>query len=176
MEVNPVESQRPTTPQAPINPLDRIMLSLEGSVVLEKPRVSRDVIIEVLREHTEIIRELQYVIRYHKSIIMLSRFEIKSAKDHIYAQSEELESARKQKEALGEEIKRNRAEINSLRKANMKVNDDIKDIRQDLGITQVKIASLGNIMELEQVQHLRLLSLDNSRIDYSSTFLRLSRF
>ena len=82
---------------------------------------------------------------------MLCRNDLRLAKDHIFAQSEELENAKRQKEALNEEIKRNKTEINSIRKANMKVVDDIKEIRQELGITQVKIASLGNIMELEQV-------------------------
>ena len=81
----------------------------------------------------------------------MDRNDLRSAKDHIFAQSEELEDAKRQKEALNDEIKRNKTEINSLRKANMKVVDDIKEIRQELGITQVKIASLGNIMELEQV-------------------------
>ena len=59
MEVSLEENEHPETPSPVLGPLERILLSLEGTVILEKPRVSRDVIIEVLREHTELIRELQ---------------------------------------------------------------------------------------------------------------------
>ena len=59
MEASLEESQHLEAPSPQLGPLERILLSLEGTVVLEKPRVSRDVIIEVLREHTELIRGLQ---------------------------------------------------------------------------------------------------------------------
>ena len=59
MEVSLEENEHTETPSPVLGPLERILLSLEGTVILEKPRVSRDVIIEVLREHTELIRELQ---------------------------------------------------------------------------------------------------------------------
>ena len=59
MEVSLEDNQHPEMPTLVPGPLERILHSLEGTVVLEKPRVSRDVIIEVLREHTELIRELQ---------------------------------------------------------------------------------------------------------------------
>jgi uncharacterized coiled-coil DUF342 family protein len=107
--------------------------------VLEKPRVSRDVIIEVLKEHTELIRSL--------------RDDLKSARETIYDQSTELAEHKKNMDGLHEEIKRNKADINSVRKANVKLTEEIKEIRQDVSITQVKIAALGNIMELEQVRH-----------------------
>ena len=102
-------------------------------------------------------------------MIFFGRIELRSAKGQIYAQSEELENAKRQKEALDEEIKRNKTEINSLRKANTKVNDDIKEIRQELGITQVKIASLGNIMELEQVMKLSSLLLCDQHYPLDNT-------
>lgn len=40
---------------------DLILGALEGSTVLAKPKVSRDVIVEVLKEHTELIRSLRYI-------------------------------------------------------------------------------------------------------------------
>jgi uncharacterized coiled-coil DUF342 family protein len=67
-------------------------------------------------------------------------------------QKDEIEELKTQIEGLNTETKRSKAEASSMRKANTKLSDEIKEIRQELGITQVKIAGLGNILELEQVR------------------------
>ena len=119
--------------------LDQILLSLEGTTTLEKPKVSRDVMVEVLKEHTELIRSLCV--------------DLRAANEAISMQTEALIECRKVMASMNDEIKRGKAETNSLRKVTTKLTEDTKDIRQDMGITQVKIAGLGNIMELEQITH-----------------------
>lgn len=115
---------------------DAMMKALDGEKVLVQPRVSRETIIDVLREHTEILRGLRR--EYDATKVIVNGL---------------VDITERNKENIGilqHEIVESKADIASLKDTTCSIVEELKQIKDTLGEvanikTEMKVYSLCNV-------------------------------
>ena len=98
---------------------DEILNALQGETVLVKPRVSRETIIDVLKEHTELLRSL--------------RHEMNSAKETMQNLVETSHLHSSQIKELLNDMSQSKSDILSLKASTEEFNDELNRIKETLG-------------------------------------------
>jgi uncharacterized phage infection (PIP) family protein YhgE len=86
------------------NEFDSILKALQGVTVLEKPKVSRETIVEVLRDHTRMIRGLRKEVKGFKKVLKALAEDAAETKKVIRRVDSEVQAVKEEVSLVKEEI------------------------------------------------------------------------